>query len=228
MRDMERTFPEAAPNVAPVAAALADPTRAAMCAALMDGRAWTPGELATLCGIARSTATEHLHRLTRAGIVTDIRQGKHRYVRLASDDVADLLERLAVLSGTSFPTPPSLRASDRTQQFRKGRTCYKHLAGQLGLDLTSGMRRLGYVDEAWRLTGAGATWAEHHRLDLASSTGKPCLDTTERRPHLAGKLGIALCNGLFARVWITRIEQSRAVRLTPDGRRRLQPILSHV
>lgn len=186
MGGMDRTFPEAVPNIAPVAAALADPSRAAMCAALMDGRAWTPGELARLCGIARSTATEHLHRLARAGIVTDVRQGRHRYVRLASTEVADLLERLASLSEDTLPTPSSLSASDRTRRFREGRTCYKHLAGRFGLDLTTALHDHGYLDEEWRLTDAGANWASDHGLRVADVRGKPCLDTTERRPHLAG------------------------------------------
>lgn len=222
---MERTFPEAAPNIVPVAAALADPSRAAMCTALMDGRAWTPGELAKLCGIARSTATEHLHRLADVGITADVRQGKHRYVTLASDQVADLLERLAALSGHTLPTAPSLSAADRTRRFREGRTCYKHLAGRLGLDLTDALRTRGYVDGDWRLTETGTTWAEHQRLDLSEHRGKPCLDTTERRPHLAGGLGVSLCAALFARRWISRIGDSRAVRLTTDGRSSLRDLL---
>lgn len=222
---MERMFPEAAPSIAPVAAALADPSRAAMCTALMDGRAWTPGELAKLCGIARSTATEHLHRLAEVGIVTDIRQGKHRYIALAGDEVAELLEQLAALSGDTLPTAPSLSASDRTRRFREGRTCYKHLAGRLGLDLTTGLQTHGYVDDEWRLTETGTAWAQSHRLDLYEHRGKPCLDTTERRPHLAGGLGVSLCASLFEQRWITRIGDSRAVKLTTDGRSNLHDLL---
>ncbi|MGO3022193.1 MAG: ArsR/SmtB family transcription factor [Brevibacterium sp.] len=222
---MERTFPEAAPSIAPVAAALADPSRAVMCTALMDGRAWTPGELATLCGIARSTATEHLHRLAEAGITVDVRQGKHRYVTLAGDQIAELLERLAAVSGHTLPTAPSLSASDRTRRFREGRTCYKHLAGRLGLHLTDALRSHGHLDEDWRLTGAGTAWAARHRLDLSEHRGKPCLDTTERRPHLAGPLGVSLCAALFAQRWISRIGDGRAIRLTPDGRGNLRDLL---
>lgn len=225
MGGVERTYPEAAPNIAPVAAALADSSRAAMCTALMDGRAWTPGELAKLCGIARSTATEHLHRLAESGIISDVRQGRHRYVALAGDEVAELIERLAALSDDTLPTAPSLSASDRTRRFREGRTCYKHLAGRLGLDLTTALRTHGYVDDEWRLTEAGAAWAERHRLDLAEHRGKPCLDTTERRPHLAGALGVSLCANLFEKRWITRIGDSRAVMITTDGQSNLYDLL---
>lgn len=222
---MERTFPEAVPSIAPVAAALADPSRAAMCTALMDGRAWTPGELAKLCGIARSTATEHLHRLAEVGITADVRQGKHRYVTLAGDQIAEVLERLAAVSGHTLPTAPSLSASDRTRRFREGRTCYKHLAGRLGLDLTDALRSHGHIDEDWRLTETGTAWAEHHRLELSEHRGTPCLDTTERRPHLAGGLGVALCAAMFGRGWIIRIGDSRAVKLTVDGHSNVHDLL---
>lgn len=110
------------PDIAASAAALADPSRAAMCAALMDGRAWTLGELATYCGIARSTASEHATLLVARGLVTEVRQGRHRYLHLAGERVARAIEDLGVIARDTVPTPPSLRATTAHERLLAGRT----------------------------------------------------------------------------------------------------------
>ena len=115
----QRVLPEALPDVSRAAAAMADPTRAAMCAALMDGRAWTPGELGRYAGVARSTASEHVSVLVARGLASEIRQGRHRYVMLAGEEVAGLLERLAALDERTFPTPPSARVDDESRPPRR-------------------------------------------------------------------------------------------------------------
>src|SRR4249920_754925 len=119
-------------SLARLAALLADPTRAGMCLALMDGRAWTAGELATAAGVARSTASEHLDQLVAGGLLAEERQGRHRYLRLASPGVAQLVEDLAAHAGPSAG-PQSLRAVTASAALARGRTCYDHLAGRLGV-----------------------------------------------------------------------------------------------
>ena len=107
----KRYFSESAPDISIISKVLADQSRAAMCAALMNGNAWTVGELGRYVHLSRSTATEHVDKLVEAGIVHDIRQGRHRYVKLANSRTAEFIEALGALSPTPLPTPQSLHAS---------------------------------------------------------------------------------------------------------------------
>lgn len=213
-----RVFPEALPDIAGIASVLANPSRAVMCAALMDGRAWTVGELGRYAGLARSTASEHVDLLVERGFVMDVRQGRHRYVRLAGDDVARVIESLGSIATASLPTPPVLRAWTRDRTMRDGRTCYRHLAGRLGVDLTAALRQRGFIQDNWQVTPSGRSLLESWgiapgQLGLAD----PCMDSIERRFHLGGPLGAAVCRALLDRSWIERLGSTRAVRLTATG-----------
>ncbi|WP_425301066.1 ArsR/SmtB family transcription factor, partial [Nocardia neocaledoniensis] len=114
-----------------------------MCLALLDGRAWTAGELARLTGVAPSTATGHLHRMSGAGLITERRQGRHRYVELASPAIAQLLETLLAELDPAPPPPTTLRAATADAALARGRTCYNHLAGRLGVTITDAMTARG-------------------------------------------------------------------------------------
>jgi hypothetical protein len=175
-----------ASDLASLAALLADETRAAMCLALLDGRAWTAGELAAHARVAPSTATEHLHRVTA--------------------DAA----------------------------LRRGRTCYDHLAGRLGVAVTDAMTAAGLLDQTggFALTKAGLAWLTDS-LGLSPEDLRPgkrplargCVDWTERRQHLAGLAGAKLCETFFAKAWVARIGSGRAVRITPSGKAALRNLL---
>jgi DNA-binding transcriptional ArsR family regulator len=229
------TFREGQP-LAEFAALLADPTRATFCLALLDGRAWTAGELARKAGVAPSTATEHVNHLVAGGLLVDERQGRHRYVRLADARAAQLIEELAAFAipvGTPPPAPTTLRGSTVAAALRHARTCYDHLAGRVGIVLIDAMTERGYLDESGgvALTPSGLAWLASVGIDTDSlrSARRPvarhCLDWTERRPHLAGSAGAALCDRLFATKWIERIGGDRAVRVTPAGLRGLNGAL---
>ncbi|MCH3975953.1 MULTISPECIES: ArsR/SmtB family transcription factor [Bifidobacterium] len=214
-----RVFPEALPDIAASAAVLADPSRAAMCAALMDGRAWTVGELGAYTGLARSTASEHVDVLVGCGLAAAVRQGRHRYIRLAGEDVANVIEALGVIAGGTLPTPPSLRAWTANKSLREGRTCYRHLAGALGVRLSEQLEAHGFIDDHWQPTASGI-----HLLDSWGiltdpvPSGVQCMDSTERRFHLAGPLGTAICQAFFAHGWVARLPgNKRAAQLTPSG-----------
>jgi DNA-binding transcriptional ArsR family regulator len=210
--------------VARYASLLADHSRAAICLALMDGRAWTAGELARHAGIAAPTASEHLNLLVSAGLLSEERQGRHRYVRLADADVARLLESLSVAAGRPAPAR-SLRAVRAASDLAAARTCYDHLAGALAVRLFDALVGHRLIDETagLALTPAGRSWftdlagPEALRPPRTRPLLRTCLDWTERRPHLAGALGAALHRELAARSWIRHCEGSRAVRLTPSG-----------
>lgn len=213
-----RTFPEAVPDIATSAAALADQSRAAMCAALMDGRARTLGELATYCGITRSTASEHASLLVARGLVTEVRQGRHRYLRLAGERVARVIEDLGVIASTTLSTPASLRATTANGRLRAGRTCYKHLAGRLGTGLTTQMQQLRLLDGSWQPTASGRNlFIQWGVSEDEAAEARTCMDSTERQCHLAGPAGNAICRTFLARGWIERIGTTRAVRLTQPG-----------
>lgn len=221
-------------DLASLAALLADPTRAAFCLALLDGRAWTGGELARLAGVAPSTASEHLSKLVAGGLLAEERQGKHRYVRLADPATAQLLEDLAAhVRPDRAARPSSLRASGATKAMARARTCYDHLAGRLGVLVTDALIRKGLLrqDTGFSITPAGLDWFGRLGIDLVGlrSRTRPlarsCLDWTERRPHLAGTAGAALCAHALDHGWVTRVGGQRALRVTDTGLADLSSLL---
>ncbi|MEU3431871.1 winged helix-turn-helix domain-containing protein [Streptomyces sp. NPDC006863] len=225
--DVQRT-PGTGPGLATVAKLLADGTRAGFCLALLDGRAWTATELARHAGVAPSTATEHLHALVRGNLLAEERQGRHRYVRLAGPHVAELVESLAAMAPERTPAPRSLSAAGRRQALAHARTCYDHLAGTVGVAITDAMLERGLLDleHGLGLTSAGAAWIEDLGITVPTGTRRPsvrpCLDWTERRPHLAGAVGAALCRHAFGTGWITPVGTTRAVAVTALGRQALR------
>jgi DNA-binding transcriptional ArsR family regulator len=213
-----------AEGMAAFAALLADRTRAAMCLALLDGRAWTAGELGRAAGVAPATASEHLDRLVRGGLLAQERQGRHRYVRLAGPEVAHLVEELSAHSQGEKPAVRTLRAAAASEAMTRARTCYDHLAGRLGVAISDAMDARGLVarDAGLALTGDGLAWLAGLGASLPAGRRpvvRECLDWTEPRPHLAGATGAALCARAFDLGWIVRIGSGRAVKVTPDGSR---------
>ncbi len=190
-----------------------------MCLALIDGRAWTVGELARAAGIAPSTASEHVGALTAAGFVRTLKQGRHRYVRLDGPDVAELIETMSRFAG---PEPPrSLRASVRARRLAAARTCYDHLAGRLGVAIRDGMLATGLLDDAdgLHITRRGRAVLDELGVDLTRTRRpvvKDCLDWTERREHLSGAMPAALLDRALAAGWLVR-DPSRAIRLNPGA-----------
>jgi DNA-binding transcriptional ArsR family regulator len=221
-----------APQLARLAALIADETRAACLLALLDGRAWTAGELARHAGVAASTLSEHLGKLVAGGLLTEERQGRHRYVRLADARVAHLVEDLAAqVSPAAVPRPRNLRESSAGSAMARGRTCYDHLAGRLGIAVTDALtsRQLLRQDMGFALTDAGLAWFGATGIPLDRKGRRPlaraCLDWTERRPHLAGVAGAALCRHALAEGWCVRIGSERAVKVTATGERALTDLL---
>jgi DNA-binding transcriptional ArsR family regulator len=210
-------------DIAAVAALMADPSRAAVLAELTDGRALPPSELAEVAGVSRSTISEHLAKLERGGFLTVERGGRNRYFRLAGPEIAAAVEALAALA-PRFPVR-SLRQSNRAGALGAARTCYGHLAGRLGVELTEAMQARALLEregEVFLLTGTGASWLRELGLEKPPKAGKTCNDWSERRPHLAGQLGVALCRRLFELEWLERTEIARVVRVTARGTEELR------
>src|SRR5215207_37860 len=221
-------------ELAALAGLLADRTRAEFCLALLDGRAWTASELARHAGVAPSTASEHLTRLIAGGLLAEERQGRHRYVRLADPQVASLLESLTAHIGPAPMRIGSLRAVTASEALARGRTCYDHLAGRLGVAVTDAMTAAGLLDQdtGFALTDAGVEWltgpvgVDPERLRSRSRPlARACLDWTERRPHLAGLAGAQLCARFRENGWLRSVGGGRAVRTTPAGDAALRALL---
>lgn len=215
-----------------VASLAGDPARAGMLHALMDGRALTASELARVAGITPQTASGHLARMTGGGLVHVEKQGRHRYYRLASPAVAQMMESIMQVASGLEATRPAPATGPKDAALRAARTCYDHLAGRLGVALADALAAGGYVEldrDAGLVTDAGIALFSRIGIDVtALSAGRgrrarvlcrPCLDWSERRPHLGGCVGAALCACSFEEGWIRRVTGTRAVAITPRGQR---------
>jgi DNA-binding transcriptional ArsR family regulator len=216
-------------DIAPVAALMADPARAAMLGALVAGPALSAGELGQLAGVSPATASAHLARLLDGGLVTVTRQGRHHYYSLAGHEVADAFEAIASIS----PARPvrSLRQSRQAALLAQARTCYDHLAGRAGVALLDALLHGGMLtgdgtgaEAAYRVTSSGADVLAGFGVDVAKVRqtrrrfAGACLDWTQRRPHLNGALGAAVTARLLEIGWIQRGPSSRSIRVTERGR----------
>jgi DNA-binding transcriptional ArsR family regulator len=216
-------------SLAETAALVGDPARCAMLMALMDGRALTASELARAAGVTPQTASAHLARLVEAGLLGLHCQGRHHYHRLASPAVAHMLESIMEATAASDAERPrkAVVTGPRDKAMRAARTCYDHLAGQLGVGLADALTEHGYVElssEGGAVTEAGIGFCRDFGVDLDAGRGghvycRPCLDWSERRLHIGGAFGAALTARCFALNWIRRSPESRAVSVTPAGER---------
>jgi len=217
---------------AEVASLAGDLARAGMLHALMDGRALTASELALVARVTPQTASGHLARMAAAGLLRVEKQGRHRYHRLASPAVAQMVESIMQVAAGLEAMRPAPVSGPRDAALRAARTCYDHLAGGLGVALTDGLVAGGHVElahDAGLVTDAGIALFRRIGIDVASLSAargkrahvlcRPCLDWSERRPHLAGAVGAALCACSFEEGWIRRIVGTRAVTITPKGQR---------
>jgi DNA-binding transcriptional ArsR family regulator len=220
------------PHIARVAALIGDQARAEILTVLMADRALTATELANHAGVTRATASTHLARLVDASLISMVKQGRHRYFRLADRDVARLLESLM---GVAFRTGAvRLASSPREPALRKARMCYDHLAGELAVWAFERMvaKRVFVIEpHAFALTPSGARWFESRGISPEISPNprrvlcRPCLDWGERRHHLAGAMGAALIQRCFALRWAKRAGNSRVVAFTPHGEREFRRMI---
>lgn len=221
------------PSIAPIAALAGDPARANMLAALLAGKALTASELANEGGVTVQTASSHLSKLEMGGLIAGVKQGRHRYFRLADNDVADMLEtmmgvaaRAGHLRTRTGPADPALR---------RARVCYDHLAGEMGVVLFDGLTKRGHIavrGDDLAITRKGEVFVAKFGIDVEDLAArrrpvcKACLDWSMRRAHLAGGLGAALLDRFYDLGWASRARNGRVVTFSPHAERSLIKLLS--
>lgn len=216
--------------VSQIAGAIGELARARMLYSLLDGHARTSTELATIAEVTPSTASVHLNRLRDARLVRMLAQGKHRYYSLAGQDVANTLEGLSILAGISpgkfVPTTPV--------RLRTARTCYDHIAGRLGVQLHDFFKKARWIavsatkgESDYEVTPKGTKEFEVLGIDLSEARALrrrfayPCLDWSERQPHIGGAFGAALLKTMLRQKWIAQDLDSRCLEVTGRGRREI-------
>lgn len=211
------------PRLDVIGAAVGDRSRALIIAALMDGRAYTAKELAYRARISAQTASFHLKRLVDWELLDRHQKGRHRFYFLANEDVASMIEAMMLVAPSEHLRRQPKRASD---QMALARCCYNHLAGRLGVEVAARFAEIGALLSRggdFSLTPTGIGLLSDIGVDANSirTRGRPlvrnCLDWTERRLHLAGVLGSVMLAHFLTDAWLERIDQSRALRVTPKG-----------
>ncbi|MFD2442828.1 ArsR/SmtB family transcription factor [Bacillus sp. CGMCC 1.16607] len=212
------------PNISFIAKLIAEPTRAIILDCLMNGQALPASELAYMAKVSHPTISSHLAKLVEGNLLIAEQHGRHRYYRIANEEVAEVIEKL----GTIAPAVQvrSLRQSSQLKQVRYARTCYDHLAGELGVKVLDALLKKNIVilvDGEYQITEEGEKWFNQFGINMEEANvkrrifAKPCLDWSERRYHIAGWLGAAIATRFFDQEWIAKVEKSRAVVLTKKG-----------
>ncbi|MEK8216945.1 MULTISPECIES: ArsR/SmtB family transcription factor [unclassified Paenibacillus] len=220
-------------NVAVIASLVSETSRAAILTVLLDGRFHAASELAYMAGIQPQTASFHLAKMVNANVVAVEKQGRHRYYGIRNQEVAQVMESLLSLAP---PVPiKSLRQASEDKALRYARTCYDHLAGSIGVQLTNALLRAGILredKEGFAVTEEGEDFFASFQIDVEQvkkkrrSFSHKCLDWSERRHHLAGALGSALLEKLLEVNWVQRLPNTRAIKITSEGKRGFKEVFS--
>jgi DNA-binding transcriptional ArsR family regulator len=217
-------------SISEIGSLLGDPARVNMMIALLDGRARTARELADAGGVSPQTASSHLAKLVAAAMISVERQGRHHYHRIASLEVAQLLEQMHVAAG-SLVSGRQRTLGPRDPVMRELRSCYDHLAGRLAVELRGRLLDdAGLLAGDARLTPQGKSLLERIGIDLSAIASKPrtfcraCLDWSERQPHVAGAVGAAIMSQFLELGWIRPRQNGRALILTATGERGIEGV----
>ncbi|MCY8139790.1 winged helix-turn-helix domain-containing protein [Bacillus inaquosorum] len=213
------------PNIAKISSLLSDPSRSSILLSLMDGRIHPAGELAYLANIKPQTASFHLNKLLEAKLISVEKHGRHRYYRLSNSEAASVIEQLLSIAPKEKVT--SLKDSKEKSDLHFARTCYDHLAGYVGVQITNSLVEQGMlkkVDLNFEVTSEGSLFFSNFGINEEQQRNKRrafarcCLDWSERQHHLAGALGNALLVRMLEEKWIVRMPKTRAIKITQSGK----------
>jgi DNA-binding transcriptional ArsR family regulator len=218
-------MPTNASLIAEIAHLVGDPARANILSALMGGEALTALDLAAAARVTPQTTSSHLAKLLSGELLTVERRGRHRYYQLATPLVAQMLEGIMTVAacGPQRRRPPSRLDSE----MRHARMCYDHLAGRLGVAILDALVERDHVllgHDAGEVTESGYEFFKNINIELSRDQPsrrvfcRPCLDWSERRPHIAGRIGAVFAQHCFEQDWIRRRLHSRALDITTSGK----------
>ncbi|NDI34125.1 ArsR/SmtB family transcription factor [Chengkuizengella sediminis] len=220
------------PNISYIAKLISEPTRAIILESLMGGQALPAGELAYMAKVSHPTVSSHLSKLVEGNLLKVEQFGRHRYYKLANEQVAEVIEKLGAIAPSVQIR--SLKQSDQMKQVRYARTCYDHLAGELGVSITEALLNQGLIilkDDLYEVTKEGEKWFENLGI-MINNVGKtrrvfakPCLDWSERRYHISGWLGAAIATHFLDQKWMIKSTTNRSVHLTEEGKIMLEQSL---
>ena len=227
-------------DLARIGTLIGEPTRAAILTTLMDGRAFTASELAQCANVTPQTASSHLAMLADADLIRVQKQGRHRYHRLSSPQIAAMIENIMEIAIQTGMTPKPISTGPKNEDMRRARTCYDHFAGRLGVRIAEALLAKGFIDmddEGGLITDKGAAFFETKGIQYVAADKKskrplcrPCLDWSERKPHIGGRLGAAIHSHFIAKRYVLPVQGSRAVTVTRAGEHMLRTLfgISHI
>lgn len=221
-------------DVAIIGRLIGEPARTNMLLALMHGQALTATELARCANITPQTASAHLLKLNDARLITAQKQGRHRYHKIASPEIAKMIEAICGVASAQAASAKRIVTGPRDPALRKARTCYDHFAGRLGVAITDSLIKKQYLvfnEEAGEISKKGVKHLASCGIDISNNKPRskrpicrPCLDWSERRPHVAGIVGAAICKHFIAQKLVTQAKDSRALIITRRGETALSDI----
>lgn len=226
MENLEHDFSE-------IAVLIGDKARAIMLWNLLDGRAYTATELANCAEISLQSASNHLAKLLQKNILSVAKQGRHRYYKFSSPEVAQVIESMASL--ISVQKNYKQIKKPKASSFTYARTCYHHLAGEVGVKITNALHTNGILlmeNQNFILSTSGIQWFTELGIkidilkDQKRSFAHPCLDWSERKYHLAGALGDAFLHFMLQEDWFRKHKNSRSLTLTAKGKQQLKSLLN--
>lgn len=217
-----------------IAALIGEKARAKMLWNLLDGRAYTATELAIAADISKQSCSNHLLKLVKADILVVEKQGRHKYYRFSNDRIAQVIESIAFLLPPKELEQPTKKQSE-SKGIKYARTCYDHLAGKIAIEITNSMllsRKIIQHPDSFEVTRKGEEWLDELDISIAEIGAQkrkfafPCLDWSERKPHIGGALGAAMLDKLLEKDWIRRKQHSREVIITGLGQTELRQLFS--
>ena len=214
-----------------LASLIGEKVRAKMLWHLLDGRAYTALELTVIADISKQSCSNHLKKLVDEKILAVERQGRHKYFRLYSKQVAKALEGIAFLTSQKIPEKKLIDTHSNLHGIKYARSCYDHLAGYLGVSIQKGFIEQGLIqqiNDQYQCTNKGIAKFNELGIDieklkqLKRKFAYPCLDWSERKHHIGGALGAAIFEFMIENDWLRKKKNSRELILTSKGCQKLE------
>lgn len=217
--------------ISEISALIGNPIRSVILWTLLDNRAYTAIELSNIVETSAQNISIHLSKLVNAQLLSVESQGRHKYYKISSPEVASAIEGIANL----IPKDKHRKIFTNDSNIKNCRTCYDHLAGKIGVAITEKLLSENYLElqnNVYLITEQGEIFFKKFGIDILElkkqrrTFAKPCLDWSERKHHISGSLANAILNKMLELDWIRKIANSRAIMITAKGQKDLNEKLN--